>query len=224
MRLRQRLVAVFTAAVTSLSIIVSPISAMAAEDTDTSVVAVEEAALPCGLSGMPDGFMISSDDIRDKEEAAAAGMLDDLSRLVPGKDYIDRQIVYTAHDREYAEQVAKAYNAELISFGYGVAVAQITDENISVADAVAAGLDTSLNLPIVSPNHLTPVEKPVISNGASSRSDEVIAAGENTVDQSAGWKDALDMLEDPDPFLKPGAQFYEKDPWNPDKEGEEKNA
>lgn len=48
MRLRQRFIAAFTAAVTSVSMIASPINVMAAH-----VVVEEEAELPYGLSGMP---------------------------------------------------------------------------------------------------------------------------------------------------------------------------
>ena len=47
MRLRQRFIAAFTAAVTSVSMIASPITVMAAH------VVEEEAELPYGLSGMP---------------------------------------------------------------------------------------------------------------------------------------------------------------------------
>ncbi len=218
MRFRQRFIAAFTAVVTASSIIASPLTVMAEEEIGASPIVVEEdAELPYGLAGMPDGFMVSDEEIIDKEEAAKAGMLTDLEKMIPGTDYIDKQIVFTAYDSEYADQVAKAYNAELISCSYGVAVARITDENVSVADAVAAGLDPTLNLPIVSPNHLTPVEEPVISD--TSADTDLAVAEEDTIDQSAGWTDALGMLDNPDPFLKPGTTFYKKVAWKPEEQG-----
>ena len=46
---------------------------------------------------------------------------------------------------------------------------------------LAACLDTGLNLPIVSHNHLVPVDDPVVTDKTSSASDGPVVEGENTV-------------------------------------------
>lgn len=46
---------------------------------------------------------------------------------------------------------------------------------------LAACLDTGLNLPIVSPNHLISVDEPLVSDSTSSGSDGPVVERENTV-------------------------------------------
>ena len=193
----------------------TPYTAMGAEEEPEEPVVIAEGddELPCGLSGMPDGFMLSDEDIQDKQEAAEAGMLESLSDMTPGTDYVDGEIIFTAYDREYAKQVAKAYNAKLISCAYGVAQARITDKNISVVDAVAAGLDPRFSLPAVSPNTITRLEEPIVSDNASADGPEAL---EDSY-MSVGWKDATVSFDDP--ALRPGYKFYEKDAFNPDAAG-----
>ena len=187
--------------------------AVLSQDSLTEEDTVE--GLPYGLSGMPEDFVLTEEDIKDKETAAACGMADDLKNLTPGVDYADKEIIYMAGSREYAEQVAAAYNARLLDYSYGLAVAMIMDPGLSVAEAVSAGLDPALKLPIVSPNHLTQIEDPI---PGSTEDEEGI--GDESLEAGAGWRDA--SLSFDDKAIVPGYKFYEKDPWKPDEQGEEK--
>lgn len=193
-------------------------SAILEESTDIiSYTLSEKEELPYGLYGMPEGFSISSEDITEKLEAKKNGMLSSLSGMTEGVDFISDQIVYSAYEREYAEQVARAYNAELISFSYGVAVARITDPDLSVAEAVDAGLDTDLNLPIVSPNNMIYMEEPDVIKDVSDEDGAAVFDSIIPAEGSAGWADATRMFNDP--ALDPGYEFETKNAWKPDDAG-----
>ena len=184
---------------------------------DAESYSYDSVMLPYGLCGMPEGFTVDAKMLSEKAEARAFGMADQLKDMTPGVDYVDREIVYCADTEEYAKQVARAYNARLDSWGYGIAVATITDPQLSVAEAVMAGEDPLLPLPIVSPNHMTVLEEPAVSGIDAGPGDEeaVTAEGAGPV---ADWKDAVDMYNDP--ALQPGFEFKTKDSWNPDAVGD----
>ena len=189
-----------------------------AEGTDiTPDASGEKEDLPYGLYGMPEGFSISSEDIAEKQEAKKNGLLSILSEMTEDVDYVRDQIVYSAYDREYAEQVARAYNAELISFSYGIAVARITDPDLSVAEAVAAGLDTDIDLPIVSPNHITALDDPDALKDSLTENKASVYESVMPAEGSAGWEDAARMFDDP--ALRPGYEFESKNAWEPSEQG-----
>ncbi|MCR5603568.1 MAG: S8 family serine peptidase [Lachnospiraceae bacterium] len=193
-------------------------SAISVEGTDiTPDTFSGKEDLPYGLYGMPEGFSISSEDISEKQKAKEKGMLSSLSDMTEGVDYVRDQIVYSANDKEYAEQVARAYNAELISFSYGIAVARITDPDLSVAEAVAAGLDTDIDLPIVSPNHITALDDPDALKDSLTENKASVYESVMPAEGSAGWEDAARMFDDP--ALRPGYEFESKNAWEPSEQG-----
>ncbi|WP_026517413.1 S8 family peptidase [Butyrivibrio sp. MC2021] len=177
-----------------------------------------EDELPDGLCGMPEGYIPSEEEMENKLEARdmLSNMLDD---KVPGEDYEDGVIIYSADSEEYAEQVAAAYNAELVDFSYGVAKARITDPELTVAEAVAFGADPTLALPPVSPNHFVTMEDPIDCEVVEDDSDdaELMAAA-----PPSEWSYYAAKLTDPAIF--PRYHFMQKDAFEPDGEGSDREG
>ena len=152
--------------------LVSPVSIRAAEEeSDRPFESYEEELLLAyGLSGMPEDFELSEEEYALKADSAAHTIADSLSELEEGVDYAANEVFFLAEDETYARQVAAAYNAELTSFEYGVAVLSLDPEKTSVEQAVKAGEDLRLPLPHVSPNYITYLDDPtgeeVVSDGS----------------------------------------------------------
>ena len=135
------------------------------------VMAEESSDLPFGLPGMDQGFVLSEENINDKAANLEHDVAGTVASLTPDVDYVRDRIMYSADSQEYAEEVAAAYNAELESYAYGIAVAVLTDPEVTVAQAVAAGADPSNDLPAVSPVYIVPIEDPVVSDDEQFMSD-----------------------------------------------------
>ncbi|MBQ7562577.1 MAG: S8 family serine peptidase [Lachnospiraceae bacterium] len=151
--------------------LVFPVSVYAAQESDQpSESYEEELLLAYGLSGMPEDFELSGEEYALKADSAAHTIADSLSELEEGVDYAANEVFFLAEDETYARQVAAAYNAELTSFEYGVAVLSLDPEKTSVEQAVKAGEDLRLPLPHVSPNYITYLDDPtgeeVVSDGS----------------------------------------------------------
>ncbi|MCR5507456.1 MAG: hypothetical protein K6F34_02090, partial [Lachnospiraceae bacterium] len=127
------------------------------EGEDPSVTYELSDELPYGLMGMPDGYTVSASEMEDKLELNSHGIGAAIASMEPGTDYVEDEVIFLAEDEGYADDVAAAYNGTLESFEYGVAVVKL-DEEITVVQAVSAGMDTGLNLPPVEPNYLTYLE------------------------------------------------------------------
>lgn len=186
------------------------------DETSYYVPEAFEDELPEGLCGMPEGYIPSEEEMQNKKEAndMLSNMLAD---KVPGVDYEEGIIIYSADTAKYAEQVAAAYNAELEDFSYGVAKARITDPELTVEEAVKAGADPSLALPPVSPNHYIKMEDPVDYEGVVEETEDAELMGNAPASE---WSYYASKLTDPAIF--PRYHFNEKDAFtgeDTDKEG-----
>ena len=153
------------------------------ESEDFTVTVVLESALPYGLKGMPEGWELSAQDLAGKQKLAANKVPETLASLQPGVDYVADEVIFLADSAEYAMQVAEAYNAELKSCDYGVAVLKLT--SVTVLEAVTAAADSEVPLPAVSPNYLSqPI--PIWPEGRSGSND--IMSGEKAPTLQS-WED-----------------------------------
>lgn len=140
------------------------------EDAAEAFVSDDETAriLSYNLKGMDEGFVLSEDQKYYKEQIRAHEVVSRLSEMTEGVDYVENQVIFTAESEEYAEQVARSYNAELVSCEYGVAVIKLDPERVTVAQAVEAGAsEVMTNLVPVNPNFITCLDDPVETGNAS---------------------------------------------------------
>ena len=110
-------------------------------------------SLPYGLTGMPEGYVLTDEQKEIQDQLREHDIDSTLEVLSPGEDYESNEVFLLTEDEEYANLAAAAYNGTLKSFGDGVAVIDLSEAGISVADAVRAGMDPALDLPPVEPNY-----------------------------------------------------------------------
>ena len=157
----------------------------------------EEPEYADGFAGMPDGYALSEAQLADKRELQDNHIAEAAAGMTPGEDYAADEVFFLAETREYAEQVAAAYNADLKSFSNGVAV--LTLRGATVAEAVAAAADDGRNLPMVEPNYIV--------RGESSPADPVddgadyAVAGGDAVPVSESWQAWYEGSPNPDRYL-----------------------
>ncbi len=165
-----------------------------------------EEELPFGLSGMPEDYVLSEEQTEIKEEMAEHHVLSDLEDMEPGVDYEENEVVILAEDRKEAELIAEAYNGRLASFRYGVAVIELAENEVSVEEAVSAGMDTDNNLPAVEPNYIVTIEEEAVveEEADNEQTNASIASVSNAVSSGKARQDYDSFyasLTDPDPFL-----------------------
>ena len=183
-----------------------PLSVLGAQaDLDTIGDVPVSGELPYGLAGMPDDYRVSARDMYAKRDLADHGVLSELSALEPGIDYVEDEVLFLADSREYAEEVAAAYNAVLDSYEYGIAVLKLDTDKISVAEAVEAGMDTRLNLPPVEPNSYKYI---IPETEASDIKADIGGGTESEVADRLSFSSVYGTYAD-DPFLDPSSDSYE---------------
>lgn len=160
-------------------------------------------ALPFGLPGMTSP--LSKQQLRLKQEIARRDVAGAVSALEAGRDFADGQVVALADSLEEAQEIARSYNAELVSYRLGVAVLELT--GLSVPQALSLAADETLPLAPIAPNlrySYGPVTGALASADASVQS---IAAP-----QAKDWYTWVhEVMTDPDPaLLDPTSYFY---PW-----------
>ena len=166
----------------------------------------EPAELPYGLKGLPEGYALSQEQLDIKQDMIDHDVCATTEGLMPGKDYVENELVVLADTQEEAELYAAAFNAELAEYSYGVATLRLTGE-VTVPQAVAASADMSLPLPAVSPNHIIRLN-PVEVDPSGEPKDRVSAS---SVPQTMDWDSWVNgAMKNPDPYLKyPAASNYQ---------------
>lgn len=148
--------------------------------------------------GMPEGYVLSEDELADKAELTEKGIVEDMDRAKAGSDYVADEVIFYAATEELAETIAAAYGGELVRYSYCIATVKIT-EGVTVQSCVAAAADMRFNLPAVYPNYiitLSPVEE----------KEKVVTpeGGDISANAVQTWKDRPN-----DPFLQnPGDLAY----------------
>ena len=161
----------------------------------STAVPVMADEFPYGLAGMNEGFVLDRERIADKEALIEHDVAGTVASLTADVDYEDHKFMFSADSLEYAEEVVAAYNARIESYAYGIAVAEITDPNVTVAQIVAVGADLSNNLPAVSPIYIIPVEEPIVSDVNSEDAGSDRFMGNACPEWS--WTDVVNEYNDP---------------------------
>ncbi|MCR5688387.1 MAG: S8 family serine peptidase [Lachnospiraceae bacterium] len=175
-----------------------------ADESGEEAISSENASLPYGLKGMPEGYEESEKNRNSRSEMNKRDVAGSFDRKTAGYDYVEDEILFYAEDEDQAEIIAEAYNAELISFSYEMGVARLSGD-ISVAEAVRAGLDENLGLPVVEANYIVHLNEPV-----GHETDDSFMGGFE-MPSAAAYKDwvhgdpaqgVAPILNNADPYLK----------------------
>lgn len=166
----------------------------------------EHGVLPFGLKGLPEGYALSQEQLDIKQDMIDHDVCATTEGLMPGKDYVENELVVLADTQEEAELYAAAFNAELADYGFGVATLRLTGE-VTVPQAVAASADKRLALPAVTPNYIVSLN-PVEIDPSGEPKDRVFAS---SVPQTMDWDSWVNgAMENPDPYLEnPAASNYQ---------------
>ena len=175
----------------------------AAEENEAQA---EESGLPAGIKGMPEGYVLSDQALSIKKNAAANDVAKMTAAAVEGKDYVKDKAFFLADDEEYAKTVAEAYNAELESYDGYVAVIDLSNSGLTVAEAVAVGADISNNMPVIEADYIVTVE-----TGYENMTQEEIDEYRSYIYKNTenGWLDEVYKMAKPDPNLLPGSLNYQ---------------
>lgn len=131
------------------------------ETVPEETVPEEEAVV---FPGMPEGYVLSEEELTKKQEMIRNEVLETLLTLVAGENYVADEIIVAAESQEQAEVIAAAFGGELLHWGEGLALIRLT--GVSVVDAVTASLNLEQNLPAASPNYIHKID-PIIGYNSS---------------------------------------------------------
>ena len=120
-------------------------------------VGIDPGGVPgsAGLPGMPEGYVLTEEQIEGKRAITEDGVLAAFLGMRPGVDYVEGEFVYEAGDEAEARAIAAAYGGELIEYSDGMATAKPgRGSPFSLGDLLAASADMSNNLPPIGLNML----------------------------------------------------------------------
>lgn len=157
-------------------------------DLEAEEPETEDGALN-GFTGMPSTYKLTSAQMESKRSLSAH--MGEIGGLHEGSDYAKGEVITEAESQEEAELIAKAYNAEIVSFKYGVLTLKL-GEDVSVGDAMKVAADTDLNLPAVWPNYY----RYLLEDGDS-------------IDEDASETSYLAVLAENDEYLQPNSSKYQ---------------
>ncbi len=172
----------------------------------TIQLALEEKRLPFGFNGMPEGYTLTEDQLAAKQALIENDVVGTLAGLQEGVDYAAGEVFFLADSEEYARTVAEAYNAELTSYQYGVAILNLSSATVQEAVGVAA--NPEYDMPVVEPNYIQEVD-PLIPGQREFAQDYSLMGGEE-VPGLQSWRDWFDSTSNPDPYLAdPTSYIYQ---------------
>lgn len=128
----------------------------AEEVAETTEVVETGAELPYGFLGLPEGYELTQEQLQEKQDMVDHAVAEGLNDLSAGGDYDDGVVMFGADSEEEALAYARAYNAELLNFSYGIGTMRLMEA--SVAQAVEAAQNMELPLPAVWPDYIVRLE------------------------------------------------------------------
>lgn len=167
------------------------------------------------FSGMPDGYRLSSEQIREKR--LLAGNVEDVEESAEGIQYVEGEILTLAGSEEEAGMIAEAYNAEIRSYEDGLLVLEL-GEQVSVCDAIQAAASSRTLLPAVWPNyyryvHGEEVPQESVDELIEIEEEEYIPEAETALTEESdepaleAYAQAVDSYNDP--YLKATSSNYQ---------------
>lgn len=156
-------------------------------------------ALPEGIKGLPESYVLSEDMLKEKAEMTDKGNIQKVTSLTADKDYVADQIVVTVKSEEDAQIMAEAFGGKLIDQDYDMALIQL--DSVDVPTAVLAAADMDLHLPAAYPNYITTIDPLENESVFVQKEDAAMAVIDEL--QRKDWEYWVeDVMSNPDPYLQ----------------------
>ena len=173
------------------------------ETVPETTAETEPEALPYGLAGLPEDYVLSEEELADKADLISHQVAQQTAALTEGEQYEKNTILVWAETEEIAQVYAEAFSAELLSWQDGLATLKLN--GVSVVEALTAAQESD-RLPAAYPNHIA-VLPPDEAEGTE---DSGIALFSDDIPQPQTWRSWLDNTADPDTLLKnPASGSYQ---------------
>lgn len=173
------------------------------ETVPETTAETEPEALPYDLSGLPEDYVLSEEELADKADMISHQVAQQTAALTEGEQYEKNTILVWTETEEIAQVYAEAFSAELLSWQDGLATLRL--EGVSVVEALTAAQESD-RLPAAYPNHIA-VLPPDEAEGTE---DSGIALFSDDIPQTQTWRSWLDNTADPDTLLKnPASGSYQ---------------
>ena len=173
------------------------------ETVPETTAETEPEALPYGLPGLPEDYILSEEELADKADMISHQVAQQTAALTEGEQYEKNTILVWAETEEIAQVYAEAFSAELLSWQDGLATLKLN--GVSVVEALTAAQESD-RLPAAYPNHIA-VLPPDEAEGTE---DSGIALFSDDIPQTQTWRSWLDNTADPDTLLQnPASGSYQ---------------
>ncbi len=133
-----------------------------AEPTEAAIAEVTDSDYTMetyGFPGLPESYTMNSKQMDAKLAMATTGEASQVTKMIPGTDYVDGELFVTAGSEAEAEILAAAYNAEVKYYFAPVGIAMIVlSGDATTIQAMTAAADISTRLPALSVNEIIKVE------------------------------------------------------------------
>ncbi len=154
----------------------------------------EPEALPYGLPGLPEDYVLSEEALADKADMISHQVAQQTASLTEGTQYEKDILLVWADTEETARAYAQAFSAELVCRQDGLATLRLN--GVSVVEALTAAQESD-RLPAAYPNHIAVL--PPDEGGWEE--DSGLALFSEDIPQPQTWRSWLDNTENPDPYL-----------------------
>ena len=164
------------------------------ETVPETTAETEPEALPYGLPGLPEDYVLSEEELADKADMIFHQVAQQTASLTEGTQYESGVLLVWTDTEETAQAYAQAFSAELVCRQDGLATLRLN--GISVVEALTAAQESD-RLPAAYPNHIAVL--PPDEGGWEENPG--LALFSEDIPQPQTWRSWLDNTENPDPYL-----------------------
>lgn len=164
------------------------------ETVPETTAETEPEALPYGLPGLPEDYVLSEEELADKADMISHQVAQQTASLTEGTQYESGILLVWADTEETAQAYAQAFSAELVCRQDGLATLRLN--GVSVVEALTAAQESD-RLPAAYPNHIALL--PPDEGGWEENPG--FALFSEDIPQPQTWRSWLDNTENPDPYL-----------------------
>lgn len=164
------------------------------ETVPETTAETEPEALPCGLPGLPEDYILSDEELADKADMISHQVAQQTASLTEGTQYESGVLLAWADTEETALAYAQAFSAELVCRQDGLATLRLN--GVSVVEALTAAQESD-RLPAAYPNHIALLPP----DEGEWEEDSGLDLFSEDIPQPQTWRSWLDNTENPDPYL-----------------------
>lgn len=173
------------------------------ETVPETTAETEPEALPYGLAGLPEDYVLSEEELADKADMISHQVAQQTASLTEGTQYESGILLVWADTEEIAQAYAQAFSAELVCRQDGLATLRLN--GVSVVEALTAAQESD-RLPAAYPNHIALLPP----DEAEETEDSGFALFSEDIPQTQTWRSWLDNTADPDTLLQnPASGSYQ---------------